>query len=138
MLRTRFTSLFLRLDIPFDYTSQPERIIRRNSENVDFFHLDALCSALAIQVDLDVMLTLIANALYRHLARQLPGFETAQLKQIFRRFLNTPARVVVTPEQIRVRIRRLAHHPLLLSSGALEATPIVPWWGGRSLHLEIR
>jgi hypothetical protein len=57
------------------------------AENVDFFHLDALSSAIALQVDLDVMLTLIANALYRSLARHLEGFEKAQPKQIFRRFL---------------------------------------------------
>jgi len=137
-------TLFLTNDSETKAAKLVERYARRMliengiAENVDFFHLDALCSAIAIQVDLDVMLTLIANALYRHLARQLVGFETAQPKQIFRRFLNTPARVTVTPEQVRVRIRRLAHHPLLLSSGALEATPIVPWWGGRTLHLEIR
>jgi hypothetical protein len=65
------------------------------AENVDFFHLDALSSAIALRVDLDVMLTLIANALYRSLARHLEGFEKAQLKQIFRRSLNTPARVKV-------------------------------------------
>jgi len=108
------------------------------AENIDFFHLDTLSSAIAIQVDLDVMLTLIANALYRQLAQQLTGFEAAQPKQIFRRFLNTPARVTVTPEQVRVRIRRLAHHPLLLDSNILKATPAVPWWEGRTLHLEIR
>ncbi len=31
------------------------------AENVDFFHLDALSSAIALQVDLDVMLTLGAQ-----------------------------------------------------------------------------
>ena len=86
----------------------------------------APCSAIAIQVDLDLMLTLIANALYRRLARTLIGFEAATPKQIFRRFLNTPARVTVSDTEVRVRIRRCAHHPLLLASGALDAQPIVP------------
>jgi len=137
-------TLFLTNDSKTKAAELVERYARRMliengiAENVGFFHLDALCSAIAIQVDLDVMLTLIANGLYRHLARQLVGFETAQPKQIFRRFLNTPARVTITPEQVRVRIRRVAHHPILLNSGALEATPVVPWWGERTLHLEIR
>jgi transposase len=108
------------------------------AENIGFFHMDALCSAIAIQVDLDLMLTLIANALYRRLARTLIGFEAATPKQIFRRFLNTPARVSVSDTEVRVRIRRCAHHPLLVASGALDAHPIVPWWQGRRLHLEIR
>jgi hypothetical protein len=108
------------------------------AENVDFFHLDALSSAIALQVDFVVMLTLLANALYRKLAQRLTGFESAQPKQIFRRFLNAPARVTVSETEVRVRIRRLAHHPILLASGALDPTPAVPWWGGRRLHLEIR
>lgn len=108
------------------------------AENVDFFHLDALSSAIAIQVDFDLLLTLLANALYRQLARSLVGFESAQPKQIFRRFLNAPARVTLTDDEVRVRIRRLAHHPILLAGGLLDATPVVPWWEGRRLRLEIR
>ncbi|MDA2933617.1 transposase, partial [Acidobacteria bacterium AH-259-D05] len=108
-------TLFLTNDEDIQAVDLVQRYARRmlieNSiaENVDFFHLDALCSAIAIQVDLDVMLTLLANALYRHLARRLVGFENAQPKQIFRRFLNTPARVTVTREEVHVRIRRMAH-----------------------------
>jgi len=116
------------------------RMLIENSiaENIGFFHMDALCSAIAIQVDLDLMLTLIANALYRSLAQRLTGFEAAKPKQIFRRFLNTPARVTVSDTEVRVRIRRCAHHPLLLASGALDAQPAIPWWQGRKLRLEIR
>lgn len=108
------------------------------AENVDFFHLDALSSAIALQVDLDVMLTLIANALYRSLARHLEGFEKAQPKQIFRRFLNTPARVKVTDTEVKVTLRRRSHHPILLASGRLDSTATVPWWEGRRLQIDIR
>ncbi len=137
-------TLFLSNDFATQSADLVHRYARRmlieNSiaENVGFFHLDALSSAIALQVDLDVMLTLVANALYRHLARRLSGFENAQPQQIFRRFLNAPARVQVSDEHVRVRIRRLAHHPILLASGVLEASPAVPWWQGRRLHLEIR
>ncbi|MCK4659803.1 MAG: hypothetical protein KAV82_09815 [Phycisphaerae bacterium] len=83
-------------------------------------------------------MTLVANGLYRQLAGQLKGFEAAQPKQIFRRLLNTPARVSVSKGEVQVSIRRGAHHPLLLAGGCLKATPQVPWWGGRRLHLEVR
>lgn len=125
---------------PLDWVEYyAHRMLIENSiaENVDFFHLDALSSAIVLQVDLDVMLTLIANALYRHLAKHLTGFETAYPKQLFRRFLNTPARVTVTDTTVRVCLRRRAHHPILLNSGLLAAHPCVPWWGNRQLHLEI-
>jgi hypothetical protein len=107
------------------------------AENVDFFHLDALTSAIALQVDLDVMLTLIANALYRQLARHLKGFETAHPKQLFRRFLDTPARLTMTDQQVTVQLQRRAHHPILLASNLLNSTPAVPWWQGRQLRLQI-
>lgn len=120
-----------------EYYAHRRLIDNSIAENVAFFHRDALSSAIALQVDLDVMLTLIANALYRHLAKHLTGFETAYPKQLFRRFLNTPARVTVTATTVRVCLRRRAHHPILLNSGLLPACPCVPWWGNRQLHLEI-
>jgi hypothetical protein len=135
------------LFITNDQASKPATLIERYAHrmlvenaiaaNVDFFHLDALSSAIALQVDLDVMLTLIANALYRHLAKSLTGFETAQPKQLFRRFLNTPARVCVTDTTVQVRLQRRAHHPVLLNSGLLNNAPQVPWWENRQLLLEI-
>ncbi len=108
------------------------------AENMDFFHLDALSSAIALQVDFDLWLTLLANGLYRVLARRLSGFEAAHPKQIFRRFLNAPARVRVTATEVHVQIRRCTHHPILLASGALDERPEIPWWGGRRLRVEIR
>jgi transposase len=137
-------TLFLTNDLSITPPQLVERYAHRMliengiAENVDFFHLDALSSAIALQVDLDVMLTLIANALYRCLARQLVGFEAAHPKQLFRRFLNAPARVSVSDTQVTVRIRRRAHHPILLAGRVLDAEPTVPWWNGRRLHLEIR
>jgi len=137
-------TFFLTNDLDAKPTELVERyahrmIIENNiAENVGFFHLDALSSAVAIQVDLDVMLTLIANALYRHLAQRIVGFENAHPKQLFRRFVDSTARVSVNDHTVRVRIARRTHHPLLLASGALQPTPAIPWWDGRQLQLEIR
>lgn len=137
------TTLF----ITNDMDAKPQALIERyahrmlieNSiaENIDFFHINTLSSAIAIQVDLDLMLSLIANALYRNLARRLVGFEFAQPKQIFRRFLSTPAEIRIADNEVRVRLRRRAHHPILIASGVLEDTPSIPWWGGLRLRLEI-
>jgi hypothetical protein len=115
------------------------RMLIENSiaENVDFFHLDALSSAIALRVDLDLLLTLVANGLYRALTPHLKGFESARPKQIFRRFLNTPARVKVTDSTVTVRLRRRSHHPILLASGLLSSTVTVPWWQGRKLLIEV-
>jgi len=63
------------------------------ADTVDFFHLDALSSAVALNVGFDVPLTDIASGVYRIFARSLRGVEAARARQVFRRFLDTTARV---------------------------------------------
>lgn len=114
------------------------RMLIENSleDQVHFFHVDALSSAVAMKVDFDLLLTVIATGLYRVLGTRLHGFEHAKARQIFRRFLDTHAKVDVSPDGVRVRLPRRAHNPLLLHSGML-ATPVaVPWWGGAQLKVE--
>lgn len=104
-------------------------------DQVHFFHVDALSSAVAMKVDFDVTLTVIATGLYRLLGKHLHGFARAKARQIFRRFLDTSAKIEVTPAGVCVHLPRRAHNPLLLESGLL-ATPVaVPWWGGASLRV---
>jgi hypothetical protein len=114
------------------------RMLIENSleDQVHFFHVDALSSAVAMKVDFDLILTVIATGLYRVLGTRLHGFEHAKARQLFRRFLDTHAKVDVSPDGVRVRLPRRAHNPLLLHSGLL-ATPVaVPWWGGAQLKVE--
>ncbi len=71
-----------------DLTSSPKKVITRYAQrmliengladSVDFFHLDALSSAVALNVDFDVLLTVIASGLYRLFAKALRGYERAQ------------------------------------------------------------
>ena len=130
-----------------DTTSKPAPIITRYakrmlienglSDTVGFFHLDALSSAVALNVDFDVLLTVVGSAIYRLLAKSLHGYEHAQARQVFRRFLDTSARVIVSATEVTVQLPRRAHNPLLIDAGLIgRATPI-PWWHGRSLRIEI-
>src|SRR5712664_1722837 len=67
-------------------TRYAQRMLIENhlADAVDFFHLDALSSAVALKVDFDVVLTEIATGLYRLMARQLSGYESAKARQIYR------------------------------------------------------
>ena len=107
------------------------------ADAVNFLHLDALSSAVALNVSFDVLLTTIASGLYRLLALKLRGFERAQPRQIWRRFLNRPAQVHVTATEVVVELPRRAHNPLLIASGLLDERTTVPWWNGRRLRFEI-
>lgn len=130
-----------------DLTSPAKAIITRYAQRmliengladaVDFFHLDALSSAVALNVDFDVLLTVIASAIYRRLARLLRGYERAEPRQLFRRFLDTSARVTISDDQVTVRLARRAHNPLLIDAGLIGRAVKVPWWGGRRLRVEV-
>ncbi|MFN0164227.1 MAG: hypothetical protein ACKVQQ_23570 [Burkholderiales bacterium] len=107
------------------------------ADSIDFFHLDALSSAVALNVDFDVLLTVIASGVYRRFAKDLRGYERAHARQVFRRFLDTTARVSVDGRQVTVRLPRRAHNPILIDAGMIGKATVIPWWGGRSLKVTI-
>ena len=130
-----------------DLTRTPKTLITRYArrmliENgladaIDFFHLDALSSAVALNVDFDVLLTVIASGIYRMFAKNLRGHERQRARQIFRRFLDTPARVRVRENEVVVQLARRSHNPILIDAGVIGTTTQVPWWDGRHLRVEI-
>lgn len=108
------------------------------ADTVDFFHLDALSSAVALNVDYDVLLTVLASGIYRLFAKALRGYERAQARQVFRQFLDTTARVAIGEKTVTVQLPRRAHNPILLDAGLMGTPTKIPWWGGRSLTIETR
>jgi hypothetical protein len=120
-------------------TRYAKRMLIENglADAIDFFHLDALSSAVALNVDFDVLLTVVASGLYRQFARALRGYERAHARQVFRRFLDTTGRVVVADDGVTVTLPRRAHNPLLLDAGLFDRPTPIPWWGGRPLTLRL-
>jgi hypothetical protein len=107
------------------------------ADAVNFLHLDALSSAVALNVSFDVLLTTLASGFYHLLARKLRGFERAQPRQIWRRFLKSPAHIRISATEVVVELPRRAHNPILIASGLLDERTPVPWWNGRTLRFEI-
>ncbi len=105
------------------------------ADGVDFFHMDALSSAVAMKVSCDLQLTLMASSLYRLLGEQLGnGYATAKSQHIFRDFINAVAHVLITERDIQVRFQKRAHNPLLMAAGFAKTNLPVPWLGNRRLQ----
>lgn len=121
-------------------TRYAQRMLIENglAESVDFFHLDALSSAVGMKIDFDVTLTEAATGLYRMLARRLDGYGKAKARQIFRHFLNTPAQVAIQSNRVEVLLPKRAHNPLLIAAGLGDITTPIPWWDGLPLALRFR
>jgi hypothetical protein len=105
-------------------------------DGIDFFHMDALSSAVALKVDCDLQLTLMASSLYRLLGSRIgDGYETAKSRQLFDKFVDATATVMIAERDISVRFQKRAHNPLLMAAGFDREMVSVPWLGRRRLQL---
>jgi hypothetical protein len=95
--------------------------------SVNFFHLDCLASEVRLNVDLDTMLTVLANGCYRWLAKQLHGFETAAPKQLYRKFVETSGVIEIEQERIVVRFDKRSHNPILREASLDQPSQTIPW-----------
>jgi Transposase DDE domain len=107
-------------------------------DGIDFFHMDALSSAVALRVTCDLQLTLMASSLYRLLGQRLGhGYEVAKSRHLFRDFIDATAWIRLTEAEVVVRFQRRAHNPLLLAAGFGQTDTVIPWLGRKRLRIEL-
>ncbi len=103
--------------------------------SVNFFHLDCLSSEVRLNVDLDTVLTVLANGCYRWLGSQLHGFDQSKPKALYRKFVETSGAVEIEEGgRIVVYFDRRAHNPILREAQLDEGQPKIPWLANRRLE----
>jgi len=119
-------------------TRYAQRMLIENgiADGIDFFHMDALSSAVAMKVDCDLQLTLMASSLYRLLALEVKnGYQRVHSRHLFRDFIDATAQVTIGESEIEVRFQKRAHNPLLMAAGLDKEHPRIPWLGNKRLQL---
>jgi hypothetical protein len=129
-----------------DATTKPKDLFARYAERmlienelssyIKGFQVDALTSGLALNVDVDTTLTVIAGSIYRLLARSLKRYEHATPETIHEQFIDTTGHIDVEEDAVVVTLTRRTWTPVLLQAGFDELDLPIPWWGGR--HLRFR
>jgi len=105
-------------------------------DGIDFFHMDALSSAVAMKVNCDLQLTLMASSLYRLLGSQVGnGYDNAKSRHIFRDLIDATATVMIGDKDITVRFQKRAHNPFLIAAAFDRKEVKVPWLGRKRLAL---
>jgi len=115
-----------------------QRMVIENSiaEGINFFHMDALSSAVPMKVNCDLQLTIMASSLYRLLGTRVGnGYADAKADHIFRDLVDATATVTVTAAEIVVHFQKRAHNPLLLAAGLDRPSDPISWLGGKTLRL---
>jgi hypothetical protein len=110
-------------------------IEQRLAEIIRAFHTDALSSAVNLNVDLDIILCVLAQAVTAALRQRLPGYATVTPDTLQRRFLDTPGEITNHGDAITIRLNRRAYSPVLREAD-LPTEVTVPWWGNRTLHYQ--
>jgi hypothetical protein len=111
-------------------------IEQRLAEIIQAFCADALSSTVNLNVDLDIMLCVLAQALLAAFRTRLgAGYANATPDTLQRRFLDTPGTIINDSDTVTIRIDRRAYSPVLRHAD-LPADTTVPWWAGRRLHFE--
>jgi hypothetical protein len=111
-------------------------IEQRLAEIIQAFHADALSSTVNLNVDLDIMLCVLAQALIAALRNRLPGYANVTPDVLQRRFLETPGTITTSGDTITVHLDRRAYTPVLRKADLPHDTR-VPWWGNRALRYEL-
>jgi transposase-like protein len=114
-----------------------QRMVMENSiaDGIDFFHMDALSSAVAMKITCDLQLTLMASSLYRLLGAQVGrGYEVAKGRHIFRDFIDAVGLITLSDDVIQVQYQKRAHNPLLIAAGFGTTDVPVPWLGNKRLR----
>lgn len=113
-------------------------LIENNIEDgINFFHMDALSSAVALKVDCDLQLTLMASSLYRYLGQRIGnGYQTVKSRHLFRDFVDATANIIIEKKEILVQFQRRAHNPLLVAAGFDTTNHRIPWLGNRRLRFQ--
>ena len=111
-------------------------IEQRLAEIIRAFCADALSSTVNLNVDLDIMLAVLAQALLAALRARLPGYAAATPDTLQRRFLGTRGEIITNGDVITIRLSRRTYSPVLRQADLPPATT-VPWWGNRTLRYEL-
>lgn len=131
-----------------DFESAAESIIHRYAlrwriengiaEAVKFFSLNALSSPILIKVHFDVLMTMIAHALYHFLSQKLRGFDQCRAQTIFRQFINMKCQISVKGDVIVVKFPRRSHNPIIKAAQLDKTALPISWLGNRRLQFEFR
>jgi len=108
------------------------------ADAVDFFHMDALSSTVALKVNFDLTATVLTSTLYRLFAKRIGnGYQTAKFARISRDFISATAHIAIDQTRITVRFQKRAHNPMLIDAGLDKEETRIPWLQNRRLCFQL-
>lgn len=84
------------------------------SEQIDFFHLNAVSSSMVIKVDFDFTMSILTHNLFRLLAMDMERYSHISDQSLFDKFLFNTADIEIENNKIKVHLKKKRNLPILL------------------------
>lgn len=127
-----------------DFERSPKLLTERYSGRMDIenrlsqwiraFHIDALSSTVPLNVDHDIVISVLAGAVCDSFRQRLRGYATATPDTLQYRFFDTGGDITISRREVVVSLQRRAYSPVLRQARIPSVQ--VPWWGDRRLRFE--
>jgi IS4 transposase len=98
------------------------------SEQIHFFHFNHNSSGIAIKVDFDFTMTILAHNLYRLFAKDLEGYSHCEDQRIFEKFILNAGEIEIFDDSIEVRLKKKRNLPLLIEKMNAFKDKKIPWF----------
>lgn len=86
------------------------------SEQIEFFHLNRVCSSMVIKVDFDLAMSVLAHNILRLFAMDLPGYSHNTDFSLFNKFLSMSGTVEIKSDEILAKMKKKRNLPALLAA----------------------
>jgi hypothetical protein len=103
------------------------------SEQIEFFHLNRVCSSMVIKVDFDLTMTLLAHNLYRLFALDLERYAALSDERIYEKFIANNGTVEITENNIQIELKKKRDLPQTIEMMKKYADLTYGWLGNRKL-----
>ena len=106
------------------------------SEQVSFFHLNLVSSSMVIKVDFDLIMSILANNLYRLLALEMERYENLSVQRLYDKFVLNGADVIIKDKTITVQLKKKRSLPTILETMQKFSRQKYPWLNNMNIIFE--
>lgn len=131
------------LIITNDFDTPVHKIVRKYSrrwliekgisEQIEFFHLNRVCSSMVIKVDFDLTMTILAHNLYRLFALDPERYTELSDERIYEKFIANNGSIEITGNNIQIELKKKRDLPQTIEMMKKYADLTYEWLGNRKL-----
>jgi hypothetical protein len=103
------------------------------SEQIDFFHLNRVCSSMVIKVDFDLVMTILAHNIYRLFASNLERYEKFEDERIYEKFVANNGGISINQNYITIELKKKRDLPMIIEMMKKYEHLTYPWLDNQKL-----